>query len=389
MSISKKNFDFSKYGLANFQKKIGVNFLRYVFSAVNKENSTEERFFIELEFLNPHIKPNEVVLGFEPRVNVSSGDLQSALLGNIAQSDFKGEDIETPSYGVIRFGCLSGNHSVLCHYFPCNQAKISTKPTKIEIENTVFSDKSISGEINLSESEVSNHPELFSNSGKASWNLTYEIDASSIKGYNKKNEKWLPLGIVSSFYGLIKFNDVEYAVLPQKSKGYIERFYLKDLPSTWFHLSSCDFVSLISGKKLHNFGFSIQGIFNNKLSVICNLGDDSFAFSANQSDRKYTVVCDCSQTPENESEKETMLHWSISLSSNDLILDVDIFSNLKDLSNRSLELSEGNRALLNLVQSGYGTGEFKLYKKVKKSIEQIEYAKIESAFCEFGKREIQ
>ena len=60
-----------------------------------------------------------------------------------------------------------------------------------------------------------------------------------------------------------------------------------------------------------------------------------------------------------------MLHWSISLSSNDLILDVDIFSNLKDLSNRSLELSEGNRALLNLVQSGYGTGEFKLYKKVK------------------------
>ena len=118
MSISKKNFDFSKYGLANFQKKIGVNFLRYVFSAVNKENSTEERFFIELEFLNSHLKPNDVVLGFEPRVNVSSGDLQSALLGNISQSDFKGEDIETPSYGVIRFGCLSGNHSVLCHYFP-------------------------------------------------------------------------------------------------------------------------------------------------------------------------------------------------------------------------------------------------------------------------------
>lgn len=389
MSISKKKFDFSKYALSNFQKKIGVNFLRYVFSAVNKENSTEERFFIELEFLNPHLKPDDVVLGFEPRVNVSTGDLQSALLENLSQSDLKGEDIEIPSYGVIRFGCLSGKHSVLCHYFPCNQAKISNKPTKIEIGNNVFSDKAISGEINLSESEAANHPELFSNSGKASWNLTYEIDASSIKGYNKKNEKWLPLGIVSSFYGLIKFNDVEYAVLPQKSKGYIERFSLKDFPSTWFHLSSCDFVSLISGKKLHNFGFAIQGIFNNKLSVICNLGDDSFAFSANQSDRKYTIVCDCSQTPENESEKESLLHWSISLSSNDLILDIDIFSNLKDLANRSLELSEGNRALLNLVQSGYGTGEFKLYKKVKKSIEQIEYAKIESAFCEFGKRENQ
>ena len=52
MSISKKNFDFSKYGLANFQKKIGVNFLRYVFSAVNKENSTEERQYYIEHFTN-------------------------------------------------------------------------------------------------------------------------------------------------------------------------------------------------------------------------------------------------------------------------------------------------------------------------------------------------
>ena len=276
-----------------------------------------------------------------------------------------------------------------CEYHIIKDLKYSQRFLDVELGRCVFTEDKIAGMITYSPTEVREHPEYMSDDGSFTWDLRYDIRQDFVNGFNGKEGTWSPTGIKTVFAGSVVIDGREYNVIPKSSFGYVDRFWGESLPESWVHLSASHLTSIITGRILEDSSFAIQGIFNNKLSVICNLGDDSFAFSANQSDRKYTIVCDCSQTPENESEKESLLHWSISLSSNDLILDIDIFSNLKDLANRSLELSEGNRALLNLVQSGYGTGEFKLYKKVKKSIEQIEYAKIESAFCEFGKRENQ
>ena len=50
-------------------------------------------------------------------------------------------------------------------------------------------------------------------------------------------------------------------------------------------------------------------------------------------------------------------------------------------------MPEGERKTLNVLQGAMGTGEIKLYKRAGLSLEQIEFAKIEHAFCEFGQLE--
>jgi len=42
---------------------------------------------------------------------------------------------------------------------------------------------------------------------------------------------------------------------------------------------------------------------------------------------------------------------------------------------------------LNVVQSAFGIGEIKIYKKNKNNLEQIEFIKSEKTVCEFGQKE--
>ena len=67
---------------------------------------------------------------------------------------------------------------------------------------------------------------------------------------------------------------------------------------------------------------------------------------------------------------------------------MDVYCPASELFVRMLELPEGGRTVLNLLCGGSGTGEIRLYKKVKKNIEIIEHAHIANALCEFGKREV-
>ena len=54
---------------------------------------------------------------------------------------------------------------------------------------------------------------------------------------------------------------------------------------------------------------------------------------------------------------------------------------------RALELSGGAREKLNVLSDGEGLGEIRLYKRIRRNLELIEYAKIAGTFCEFGQKE--
>lgn len=387
MSTSKKSLILAKYGLNGSRKKVGVNFWRFLFTGINTINNSEQCFLVELELLNPTENPNDCVLGYTPKVQVSPQDLQYALTGNNDSIDLTGEKILTPTYAVIRICKLGKNSKQLCTYLPVNKLSFSNKPFKVESGNKLFSENRINGFINIDESELQDHPEYFCESGYASWNLNYEVEASKVNGYSQNNEKWIPYGLLAKFDGSVNFDGVEYTVNYQKSCGYVDRFWSKTFPQTWFHISSSNLVSLISGKPLLKSGFAVQGIFNNKLSLICNFEEIELDFCAQKNDAQYTVVWNCSQLSNDQEESDERLHWTVSVTSKDWIIDLDVFCNIKELYNRNLEYPDGKRDLLNVVQSGNATGEIKLYKNTKKSIEQIEYAKIVSAFCEYGLKE--
>ena len=88
--------------------------------------------------------------------------------------------------------------------------------------------------------------------------------------------------------------------------------------------------------------------------------------------------------PEAENPEENLLHWSVSLNSKLWVIDIDIFCKIKELNNRTIELPEGRRQVLNLLEGGTGTGEIKLYKHIGNTLEQIEHATLVKVFCEFG-----
>ena len=132
--------------------------------------------------------------------------------------------------------------------------------------------------------------------------------------------------------------------------------------------------------------FSIQGAFEDRLAFMGGFEGADILFPANQK-RLYSCVWDCTQAPSTEDPEEDKLHWSVSINSKRWVIDIDLYCRIRELANRTLELPEGTRKILNVVQGATGTGEIKLFKKNRNTLEQIEYANITNAVCEFGHEE--
>lgn len=376
-NIKSKNF---KIGFSNIQKKNGINFWRFFFTGTNKISKEDCTFYLEFEMINPNISPSQPISNLKQK-EIIAEDFQSALLGNC--SDLT-ETYEKSSYCVLRIAKLGRNPKQLCQYFPINDIDFNFKPFEIKIGDKLLSENKLTGFLNISKNDLLKNPEFLSNSGYATWYLEYKITKSLTKGFRNDIQRWFPLGIKSEFTGKINFDGEDFIVSPQNSNGYIERFFGSTFPKSWFHIHSSDLISLISGKKLKNSNFCIQGVFENKVSFAGNLEDIETAFYANKSKHSYNCVFDCTQFPGSENSSEQLLHWSFSINNKNRIIDIEIFCRLNELLNRFLESSEGKKKGLNLLEGGSGYGELKLYKQDGKAIEQIEHAKLKEVVCEFG-----
>ena len=387
MAVTKKSIKYGRYGLSGNSKKIGVNLWRCFFSALEKYSATEQMFFLELELINPALSPSEPLLGFKPRVTITEDDLQYALAGTTSASSLVSENIVQPSYVAVRFGKLGAEPAQLCSYHCLKNIRYTNKPFTIQMDNKLFSEDQLSGFINVTEEDFQKHPEYLCDRGFASWNLKYEIVRDINEGHHNGGDKWFPYGIKTNFSGMISFDGAEYVVEPRKCFGYMDRYWGKTLPYDWFHISTARLTSIISGRVLQNSFFSVQGAFDDRIAFIGSFEGADILFPTDLNKRQYSCVWDCVQTPEAEDPEENKLHWSVSINSKLWVIDVDIYCRIKDLSNRNLELPEGNRKILNVVQGATGTGEIKLFKKNRNTLEQIEYANITKAVCEFGHEE--
>lgn len=387
MAVSKSSIKKSRFGYTNFKKKANLNRWRFFFNGIERISGTETKFFLEMELINPWISPSDVQLGFKPRINISADDLQYALAGTQAAENLVSEQIVQPSYTAVRIGIIGSSPKQLCSYHCQNEISITQKPFSMQVGNKIFSENKLSGFINISEEEKQKHPEFFTESGFAKWDLTYEIQKDFKEGYNQKNEVWFPFGIKTLFTGIVSFDGAEYVIDSRKGFGYTERYWSKSYPDEWFHISSTNMSSLISGKTLFDSSFAVQGNFEDRVSFISDFEGSEIVFTADSSKRRYSTVFNCIQTPESEDMDENKLHWSVSINSKLWVIDIDLFCRIKDLYNRTLEAPEGKRKVMNVVQSGTGIGEIKLFKRVRNDLEQIEYAKITKAVCEFGHTE--
>lgn len=384
MVTSMKFQKINKYGFASSKKKFGVNYWRFFFNGIQKNGGIESLFFIEFEMLNPWSSPDEPVLGFKPRIQIKEEDFQYALSGTEAARNLKTEEILQPSYVAVRVGKLDESPKQICQYIPINDINFIQKPFEIHAGSNIFTESELSGFVSVSLAEKNQHPEYFSDNGSANWNLQYELVKSYECGIDSNLERWFPSGMNSSFSGLINFDGDDYIVDPRRSAGYVDRFWGKVFPEEWFHISSCSLTSLISGKTLTDSAFVVHGIHENNVNFVGNFEGADIIFTENGPVKNYTTVWNCVESPEADEDEDKNVHWSVSINSKLWVIDIDIFTKIKYLYNRKLECPEGKRKIINILQSGNGYGEIRLYKKIKNDLEQIEYAKITKALCEFG-----
>lgn len=379
-----KSVKLSRFGFTGKKKKIGVNYWRFFFNGVEKDSSVEQCFYIELEMLNPHISPDEVQLGFKTRVSLTAEDLQYTLAGTKSAQNLQNETLVQPSYCVLRAGKLGKDARQLAVYFPVSDFKFYSKPFGIEFANNLFSDEYLKGSINVTEESLVLHPEYLCNSGSASWNLSYEYLKDSDCGYTSASTTWFPTGIKTGFKGTFVFDGVEYIVNSKKSYGYVDRFWGKDFPKNWFHLSSNSLTSIISGSALFDSAFAVQGVFDNRISFVGNIEGEKIDFCTESGKGKYVSTFECTQAPESENPDENLLHWTVSINNKQWIIDIDIYCKISSMYNRKMEMPEGKRTILNILESGSGSGELKLYRKNGKNLEQVENATITKAICQYG-----
>lgn len=386
MSAAQKALNVMKYQLSGSLKKSGVNLWRFVFSGVERLTGNERVFFIELAMLNPWLSPSDVLLGFKPRVKFSAEDIQNVLAGTSSAQKIQSENLVVPSYVALRAGTLGQGAKQICRYIPVKDVAFSSRSFDVKAAGCRFDDSSLQGSLECSPSELNEHPEFLCNSGIISWNLRYEFALALQKGYKTKDLCWFIPGAKTIFSGNITLDGKEYDVIPKKSFGYIDRNWGKSYPEEWFHLSSPNISSVISGKSYQSSSFSLQGICEGRVSLSVNFEGKEYSFSADSGKRKFSSPFSCSQMPELEDGEK--LHWSSSVSSRAFVVDVDVFCPARQLFVRSWEMPEGMRKTLKIFTGGTGSGEIRLYKRHGKNLELLEHCRIANVLCEFGQIEV-
>ena len=387
MSTTQKKSASMKYLLTGSTKKSGVNLWRFVFTASERLTGNESMFFIELAMLNPYLNPTDVLLGFKPRVKISSDDLQNVLAGTVSAQKLQSETLVIPSYVAVRAGIIGKEARQICQYFPVKDLIISNRSFDIQAGECHFDDSLLKGSVACSPKDLSEHPELLCDSGIINWSLRFENVISYEKGFRSKEMTWAVPGAKTVFSGSVTIDGREYDVIPKKSFGYVDRNWGKTYPSEWFHLSTSNFASLISGKAYQSSSISIQGVYENRLSLLVNFEGKELFLNAESGKRAYQSIWNCTQMPENEDGEK--LHWSASFNNSKYMIDIDIFCPAKQLFVRSWELPEGERKTLKILTGGTGTGEIKMFKRHKKNnLELLEHCRLAGVLCEYGQIEV-
>ncbi|MBR1911814.1 MAG: hypothetical protein IJ828_05605, partial [Treponema sp.] len=267
-----------RYMLAGSLKKNGFDRWRLVMNGFNTVTGADCTFFIEFYVLNPLLSPSECVLGFKSRLEKAPEDLQYALAGTETGKSLLTEKDVRPSFVMVKVGCISKNGKQLNAYFPSNTLKTDSNEYVLKVGTTdantcMLTDSSTSGSVSVTRIDLIQQPELLCDVGSFAWNLRYKIEDCLMPNFTSSGINWSCFGARTSFSGMIVMDGEKYAVNSTTSYGYFDKNWGRDFSNPFFHLSSNNLTSNISGKKLLSSCFAVQGIYNKRLSLLSLLED--------------------------------------------------------------------------------------------------------------------
>jgi tocopherol cyclase len=381
MAISKENARNNAYKLKGSLKKNGFDRWRFFFYGQAKNSGEQRCFYIELYILNPLVSPDMPFFGCIPDAQFPNRQIQQDMPLD-TDKDKSEENTVLSSYVVLRAGELGRTSKQVNSFFPADDLLLNKKQFGLKIGNSSISNNLLEGSVFLDPHEKLEHPEYFSDAGLFSWKLKYEKQMDFRTGYSKKNYNWIPTGAKTVYAGTFSVDGEDFIVSPTEMTGYADKNWGKNFTQPWFHLSSANLVSTISGKKLQQSCFAIQGIYEKKLCILADLEGQKMEFIPGNLFHNYTVTWSCSEAPADSEGKK--LHWSVSVHDSHCILDVDIFCKVDELYAHDYEIPSRKNKRFKVLSGGTGTGEIRFYRCINKGVELIEHAHIVQALCEYG-----
>ena len=389
------NKKYNKYMLKGSLRKNGFDRWRLVTNGINSITGEERTFFIEFYIVNPALNTDEYTLGYKSTLKTSEEDLQYALAGTLSANSAAEEIIKQPSFVMVKAGCLGTNGKHINTYFPSSKFEVGHKEFIIRAVTDrlaagggegacVLSDRSTRGKVQVSYADLNIQPELLCNHGKMEWDLQYRIFDSYDDCFAGVNSNWTVPGAKVQFSGTIILDGEEYNVYPKNSFGYIDKEWGKEFNEPFFHLSTSNMTSSITGKPLEDSFFIVHGESNGALSVIARIEGQDHVFLA-ENKKKFEQSFNFTQCPKDEEGEK--VHWSVSVSNKKYVIDLEIFCNTNSMFVRDYECPSGNRKLMKILGGGTGIGSIKLFQRIKKNLVQLEEATVNNTLCEYGQSE--
>lgn len=365
--------------------------VRFVLTGVSSTGA-ETVFFIELQSVNPLFSPNKTVLGYKNTARIGPEDLQNALAGTESAKSIGLDDMPQPSYIAVRAGTLGVGAKQLAVYDSSSHI-VTGKEQIASISGCTFGDEVLKGSILITAAQLQEHPEYLCQAGAMEWDIKYCLDVPLRALYKRQSYRWWPVGAKASFSGSIVLDGEKYEVSGSKSHGYADfteakkSVLLHTISIPYFHISSSFLTSHITGRVMKDSCVVVHGLYGNNFNsaaIGLKLGDKVITLPGAK--RGVRTIAECVEAAADEDGPR--LHWSMSVDLKDsyskYVIDVDVMCHTKLLSVRNIELPEGKRRVMRLLQGGSGTGTVRLFQHVKKDLVLIEEAHIASALCEFG-----
>lgn len=384
MAKSKNNKRFNNYVLRGRLRQSGYERWRYVFSAFGKITGQERKFFVELYIVNPGVSPKVAVISQKSRLAISESDLQYALAGTESAAHANDELDVRPSYVLVKAGSFGAGGKQINKFLASSQLSFVRNTEIFKAGDCLFGAKSISGSVSVTAQDLRVRPEYLCNVGSMDWDLKFEPVIESAPVYKRGSYVWAPLGMKTLFSGSVHFDGQEYAVLPKAAAGYVDKCWGEKPNSPYFHISSSNMTSIITGKAMTNSCFSLEGEVGGKLCASLLLDGERYTVENFGFFKRDSILHDCSHI--NDGANDEKVHWTVSIHKGKMVIDIDLYCSGKNMFVRDYEMPQGKRCLLRIL-GGNGSGEIRIYKKIGKNLELLEHANVYDSICEYGQTE--
>jgi hypothetical protein len=348
-------------------KKKGISWWRHVFTGLSAADGSPASVFIEYIAINPSLSPDVVIRSCK----VAEDAIQITSLQPAKRKP------ERPSYIMTRAGLFGRDGIIFENVLPsCEEGGLRHIKTenKIAFNDCILSDNTITGIIEQNSVIYS----LFSDSTRKDlflWDITAKETAllNAVIAHNKI--KWKCTASKTPIQGNIQINEETYS-FSEPAFCYFDKLISKEIPSYWFSIAGAHIVSKITNKRMETSCFVVQGFSADKINIFLALEHIHLAFKPGQIFSRQSNVS-CVKNEEN-------IHWTVSAQDGKYMLDIDIFCAAEEMKLRNYDSPDGNGIILSLLTGATGSGEIRLYRRLKNGLELIEHADVENALCEFG-----